>query len=277
MYVFRDPGCIGVIPFFLHEWNGARQITLLGSGISDYLDPVLAPGRERDIVARLQDELVNTSDWEVCDWQDLAFDTPLQLLSGARLHLEKREEVVCTEVKLPTSFEQYWQQLPRHLHRNIRRYGEKARESGVLEFGVATDAQSDVLHALINLHTSRWRTRGEPGMIESNHSAAFLLHIARRFAAQDILRVFTLRYEGAIAAVILGFAYRNVLYGYLTGFDPKYSRFSLPGILLHESLRYCCENGFKAWSFCRGDEPYKTDWGAEAIRRCRLLLCRMPS
>jgi CelD/BcsL family acetyltransferase involved in cellulose biosynthesis len=277
VFVFRDPGCIGVIPCFVHVWGGARQITFLGSGISDYLDPVLAPGRERYIMARLDEELAETSDWDVCEWQDLAFDTPLQLLSREALNFEKREEIVCTEVKLPPSFDEYWQQRPRHLRRNIRRYSQKARQLGPLAFSVATEAQCDALYALIHLHASRWETRGEPGMIESNHSAAFLVDIARRFAAHNMLRIFTLRYHGDIAAVILGFAYRNVLYGYLTGFEPKYSRFSLASILLHESVRYCCENGFVTWSFCRGDEPYKTDWGAEAIRRCRLLLRRMTS
>jgi CelD/BcsL family acetyltransferase involved in cellulose biosynthesis len=276
-FVFRDAGCIGVVPCFLHEWNGARQITLLGSGISDCLDPVLAPGREREILARLGTELAEASDWDLCDWQDLAFDSPLQSLSHAALHVQQRQEVMCTEASLPSSFDQYWRERPRHLHRNIRRYREKARESGSLDFSVATNPQSDALDALIRLHTSRWSTRGEPGMIQANHSAAFLLDIAPVFAAQDMLRVFTLRYQDDIAAVILAFAYRKVLYGYVSGFDPKYSRFSVAGILLHESLRHCCENGFKAWNFCRGDEPYKTDWGAEAIRRCRVVVRKMRS
>ena len=275
VFVFRDPDCIGVVPCFLHEWNGTRQTTLIGSGISDYLDPVVTLGREREIMAYLRVELLKNCDWDVCDWQDLAFETPLQLLSSERLQLEKREEVICTRAMLPPSFEEYWQQRPRHLHRNIRRYREKAQESGALDFSIITDAQSNALHALIDLHNSRWRTRGEPGMIESNHSAAFLLDVARAFAVRDMLRIFALHYEGEIAAVILGFAYRNDLYGYLTGFDPKYSRFSLASILLYESLRHCCENGFEAWNFCRGDEPYKTDWGAEAMHRCRVVIRRI--
>src|SRR4051812_28624700 len=59
---------VAVVPCFLHEWNGRKQMTLMGSGISDYLDPILDHRYEREIVECLSHHLTSSSDWEICDW-----------------------------------------------------------------------------------------------------------------------------------------------------------------------------------------------------------------
>jgi CelD/BcsL family acetyltransferase involved in cellulose biosynthesis len=268
---------VGVLPCFLHQWNGARQLTLMGSGISDYLDPVFVASRSPAILSCLREYLATNSEWDICDWQDLSYNTPLDALKRDVWGLEKREEVVCSEAQLNENFESYWEQRPRHLRRNVRRYRDKATQDASLEFQVTSDADSDLLNALIDLHAARWSTKGEPGMVEANHSAEFLLDVAQCFAAKDMLRIFSLRCRGAVAAVILGFAYRGSLYGYLTGFDPAYRHFSPASILLCEALRDCCRQGLHAWNFCRGEEPYKAEWGAQPIPRCRIVLNRSRS
>jgi CelD/BcsL family acetyltransferase involved in cellulose biosynthesis len=274
VFVFRDAACVGVLPCFLHHWNGAQQLTLVGSGISDYLDPILSPPDQPATLDCLRQHLSLSDEWEVCDWQDLAQNTPFNALSGDMWQLYQREEVPCSEAALSGTFEQYWDTRPRHLRRNVRRYADKARQNGFLEFHVTRDADPELMQALFRLHAARWQRRGESGMVEANHSAEFLLDIARQFATQNMLRVFSLRYQGGIAAVILAFAYQDRIYGYLTGFDPAYRQFSLASVLLFEAVRECYREGFRAWNFCRGNEPYKAEWGAQPVRRCRLILQR---
>jgi CelD/BcsL family acetyltransferase involved in cellulose biosynthesis len=269
---FRDSQLISVVPCFLHEWNGARQLTLIGSGISDYLDPLIAMRQQQKVADCLENELSTLAGWDRCDWQDLAFDTPLAAITADRFDLTKHEEVICSQARLPQTFEDFWHQRPRHLRRNVRRYAEKARQLAPLSFHVSTEAELCLIDSLVNLHTVRWRARGESGMIEANHSAAFLQDVAVRLAERNLLRIFSLRYNGRIAAIILAFVFNGSLYGYLTGSDPACKQLSVASILLHDALRYCCGEGMSAWNFCRGDESYKTDWGAEAIRRCRVLL-----
>lgn len=269
VFVVRRQECVAVLPCFLHDWKGKRQLTLVGSGISDYLDPLLVASERCAILSCIRDELAATHDWDVCDWQDLASDTPLASLTE---NTEKHEEVICRELQFAGTFEDYWLELPRHLRRNVRRYGDKARQQGALEFHVAGSADRSLLHALIHLHGARWSARGEPGMIAANHSQEFLFEVAQRFAAQDMLRIFSLLYDGRTAAIILAFVYGGVVYGYLTGFDPTLKQFSLASVLLAESLRECWRQDLRAWNFCRGDETYKADWRGQAIRRCRLVL-----
>ncbi len=274
--VFYDPELVGVLPCFQHDWNGYRQLTLIGSGISDYLDPPLEAACEATVVASLQQHLSVLAEWDVCDWQDLSQTTPLAALLG-QMDGHTREETPCSEITITGSFEEFWQQRPRHLRRNVRRYRQKAEQNGPLEFQVSSGADPDLLKALVHLHTARWKMRGESGMIEANHSAAFLRDISRQFAADGILKIFSLRFKCQIAAVILTFVYQNKAYGYLTAFDPVHEQFSFGSVLLFEALRHCYQQGIQAWNFLRGDEPYKALWGAHVIPRLRLILTRKRS
>ena len=41
---FREEGrLVGLAPLFIFPWNGRRQVTLIGSGLSDYLDFLFVP------------------------------------------------------------------------------------------------------------------------------------------------------------------------------------------------------------------------------------------
>jgi CelD/BcsL family acetyltransferase involved in cellulose biosynthesis len=271
VFVFRERECVGVLPCFLHQWEGKRQLTLMGSGISDYLDPIFVASEEPAILSCLRQELAATEDWEVCNWQDLAYDTPLASLGEERWTLQRQEEVVCRVIEFEGAFEQYWEERPHHLQRSVR-YGDKALRDGSLEFHVTCCAEESSLQALIRLHSARWRAHGEPGTIAINHSEKLLSDIARRFAQENMLRIFSVCYQGQVAAMILGFVYQQVVHGYLTGFDPAYKQRSLASVLLRESVKDCWRQGVRAWNFGRGDEAYKSEWGAQAMRRCRLVL-----
>ena len=111
-------------------------------------------------------------------------------------------------------------------------------------------------------------------MIQANGSAEFLCDVARKFACRDMLRFFSLRFRDQIAALILAFPYGNTMFGYLSAFDPEHEALGLGRTLLFEAIRYCYQNGYRAWNFLRGDEPYKFWWGAQVIPKCRVRLIR---
>ena len=268
--VFREQGEVAaVIPCFLHEWQGLRQFTLIGSGISDYLDPAIRPQHSSEVVERLRSHLCARSDWDVCNWQDLSFDTPLRDLAS-----ELREDVPCREIRLTGSFEDYWQTCSKDVRRNVKRYSQKAEARGALDFEVLATPEPEAIDALIQLHTARWRRVGEPGMIQANGSAEFIRDVAVKFERCNILRIFCLRVDDRIAGVILSFPYGDSLFSYLSAFDPEYEELGLGRILLYRALKYSFENGFRTWNFLRGDEPYKSWWGAHAIPKCRVIVSR---
>ncbi len=273
--VFRQSEkIVAFIPAFRHVWEARPQITLLGSGISDYLDPPIAPSHSAEVVSALRTHLLEDSDWKILNWQDLSAGTPLTALSAGNLQARATDDTPCSQITLTGEFEDYWSARSKDLRRNLRRYGHRAEQAGEIEFAVTSKAEDALLHELVRLHAERWGQRGETGMIEANHSAAFLRHLARQFERLDMLRFFSLCFKDEVVAVSIGFLYRNVLYSYLSAFDPHYDLLGFGRKLLHDSLRHAWKQRYTAWNFCRGEEAYKFSFGATSIPKCRLMLTR---
>ncbi len=273
--VFQENGAIaGIVPCFLHEWQGARQMTLIGSGISDYLEPAISLELTGEVTNELRCYLESASDWDVCNWQDLSFETPLRKLSSCKLEAKAVEETECRQLHLRGEFAEYWKARPASLRQNVRRGRAKAESMAILRFVVTSEANPELLDGLIRLHGARWQAHGEPGTIAANRSADFLVDIARQFAARDMLRIFALLFDEHIAAVILAFCYANTIFNYVTAFDPEFEHLGVGRTLLFEAIRHSFENGYDAWDFLRGNEAYKSWWGAEAVPKCRLIITR---
>lgn len=269
LLVFRSDGrAMGVLPGFLHTWNGRRQLTLIGSGISDYLDPLFDPAHTAPILDALREHLTRRPDWDVCDWQDLEAESPLCALGPSRA------DTPCTRIRLAGSFEEFLCARPKDLRRNLRRYREKAQPLGTFRFSVDTEAKPELLKALIDLHAARWRVSGQPGMIEVNQAAGFLQQVAGELARTDTLRIFSLCMDDRVAAIILALRNPTTIFSYLSAFDPQYEVFGFGRELLAQAIRYAYEQGYRFWDFLRGDEPYKLSWGAETIPKRRLILSR---
>ncbi|MFL6352437.1 MAG: GNAT family N-acetyltransferase [Bryobacteraceae bacterium] len=277
--VFRENDrLVGIVPCFRHQWNGLRQITLIGSGISDYLEPAIDPQHCPAILDRLQNHLETDLDWDMCDWQDLSGQTTLgRVKSEGRFETTSIPDVPCSEIRLEGTFDEFQNARPKDLKRNLRRYRNKAEALGNLQFEVVKEARPEFMKALIGLHDAKWQSRGEPGMVQANRSAEFLCDVARRFARENMLRIFGLYFEGKVVALILAFPYESTMFGYLSAFDPEHEALGLGRTLLLEAIHYCYQNGYQAWNFLRGDEPYKFWWGAQIIPKCRVRLIRTNS
>lgn len=276
VFVFRSDGeIVALFPCFRHEWEGKRQITLIGSGISDYLEPGMTREHGPAVLELLAEELRRDRNWDVCNWQDLDANTPLSCLrTDHELKLSVEPDMACTETHICADFEQWWDQRPHGLRRNVRRYLEKARSIEEPEFYVSSRAEPEILNALITLHTARWQRHSEPGMIVANRSSRFLREIFDRFACAGMLRLFAVRFQAKIVAVICSFPYRNTLFSYLSAFDPEYESFGFGRLLLYHSMQYAFKEHYRSWNFLRGNEPYKFDWGAKSTPKCRVIINR---
>ena len=255
----------GLVPAFRHEWSGRRQLTLVGSGISDYLEPCLS---KTECIGSLSNALLQDPDWDICDWQDLSAETPLQHVRG--LCVEVQGDVPCTAIPLLGSFDDYWRVRSADLRRNIKRYARKAQAEGPLEFRVSEHVESAALDNLIRLHGKRWQRQGEAGMVEANRSGEFI----REIAGMDWCRVFCVVWKGATVAMTAGFIRGRIVYSYLSAFDPQYEILGFGRYLLYQSLQWAFANGYESWDFLRGDEAYKASWCAVQTQKRRLPITR---
>lgn len=277
LVAWQDASIVGFVPCFRHTWQNARQLTLIGTGITDYLEPFIAEESAEDSISAIGDYLAK-ADYDLCDWQDLSAASPLLKLEQLdQLNVKAVPDTICSEVALTGSFDQYWTSRSSEMRRNVRRYAEKAERFGPLNFQVDHEAGQDAVDALLSLHTARWQSRGESGMVEANHSAGFIRSAAAALAKRGLLRLFTLRWCERVVAAILAVSWSGRLYGYFSAFDPEHEHLGFGRILLSKCIRYAYDTEHTHWNFLRGDEPYKKSWGAQCIPKCRLIISRRPA
>jgi len=255
---------LALLPAFLHEWEGQRQITLLGNGISDRLGPLAVPGHAEAAMPAILEALARrASEWDVCSFEDLPADCG-SMWEHRELIGKTIPYHVCACRRLPDSADALQASLPHGLRRNLRRYLDKMRSAGQVQFRCAAseDEFETYLKALFRLHACRWNQRGEPGML-SGALRSFHRESALRLWRLGKARCFALRLDGAPIAAIYGFSDKQRFWSYQSGFDPAMMEYSPGSLILNFAMEQAIAEGNRIFDFLRGDERYKRDWGTE--------------
>jgi CelD/BcsL family acetyltransferase involved in cellulose biosynthesis len=77
--------------------------------------------------------------------------------------------------------------------------------------------------------------------------------------------VFRIRVGGAVVAVRLGFVAGDCLYLYYSGYDPRYSKYSVMTTVVAESIKYAIAQGLRSVNLSTGSDVSKTRWGPEEV------------
>jgi hypothetical protein len=203
---------------------------------------LIEPGFETEFVSQVQEYLDLMPEWQVVEWTDLAPNHPLFGLESAL----QKPGIPCAEIPFVGGFEEFWSRRGKELRRNLRRYRDRAQQLAPIQFEVYRDGTA----------------------------AAFLKDVAERMSEAGIARFFVLRFGDEVAAIILAFPYKQKIFAYMSAFDPEHAALGLGRTLLYDALQNSYSE-YQAWNFLRGDEPYKTEWGARFQPRARLRLERL--
>ena len=259
---------VGIAAFFVHvrPEDGRRQLTLLGNGITDRLDMLAAPGHAGEVAEAVFGRLAERSAlWDCCDFRDLAEDSPLL---SARMPLAVDDAVtrdeVCPVARLPADPAEVVGALSRKRRYNIRRAARRVRAVGEVSYGSADEeSRRGYLGALVRLHASRWRSRGEPGVLHGEAVRSFQEEATAGLLRRGLLRIDVLMLDGRTIAAHYGLRRGARAFSYVHGFDPDLASFGPSTLLIAHVLEEAARTGAREFDFLRGPEAYKYDWGAE--------------
>jgi CelD/BcsL family acetyltransferase involved in cellulose biosynthesis len=243
---------VGLVPFFLWGYgSGNIRLSLLGSGISDYLDAI------GEVRGNVQTWIGSNSEWDVCDFQDIRPASPL--LAG----LPQAEATVCPVLQLEGSMDAQLARADAKLRRSLRTAENRLRAAGRVEFVRADTSNCEaLLDRLFALHNNRWNERGETGMFSTTALRAFHHQVVRRFSEEGILRLYGLLLNGECIAVQYNFAAKSRVYAYQAGFDPAWGHASPGSVLLAHSIEDAIREDAYEFDFLRHAENFKYAWGA---------------
>lgn len=281
--VRRGGRLAGLAPFFIHRHQTRRipQISLIGSGNSDYLAPPIEPdGGTAAGEAMIRHLFARREKWRVADLQALSPDSPLLIAAqaaGSRLRVLRQD--VCPVLALPKRPEHLLRKLPAKMRCDVRRASRSFEAPDGLPGGVRVQTAQQTtlpafLAALFRLHQSRWAQRHEPGVLERAEVRQFQRDVSERLLKTGVLHLDVLFHSSRPAAAISWMAWRRRAYLYLSGFAPELARQSPGAVLLRGVLERAIAAGLEEADFLRGGEAYKYAWGARDRFIYRIFLSR---
>jgi len=270
--------------------TGGRVLRFLGTGevCSDYLSILTQPGREEEVADALAQWLTEAATgssgsngharnrWDLIeltgvDATEPAVDRLIECMRGRGNAVDRRSGDACWRINLPPTSDEYLAMLSKVRRKKMRRLARNVLDSGRAVLQSAEDPKDlrRGMEILVDLHQRRRRSLGQPGCFSSPQFSSFLHEAAGLFLARNQLRLYWLELEGHPIAAELNLVDGGVAYAYQSGIDPDCLD-EQPGWLTHLAvMRQVIEQGYQAFNFLRGDEPYKAHWRAvprETIR-----------
>jgi CelD/BcsL family acetyltransferase involved in cellulose biosynthesis len=269
------PFCLATAPLY---WFSRLEFMGGGYAGSDYLDLIIRRGYERESVdaiagylkteklsvrlnhlpptsfaARLADELAQDG-WSTTDAADGM--CPVIPLAGH-------------------TFDSYLGTLGSSHRANVRRRLKAMGQQFDMRFERVTSAgeRREMLAALSRFHDRRYSDRGGSTAFSTQEVRAFHDEVTRRAHERAWLRMYVLRLNGEIAAVMYGFFYGGRFFFYQHGYDEKYKANSVGLVLMALTVRAAIEEGAREFDMLWGVEPYKFLWARDSrtLRRVELF------
>jgi CelD/BcsL family acetyltransferase involved in cellulose biosynthesis len=242
--------------------------------VSDQLDALAAPGFEQETLAEISGWLYETrADWDACIFDELG---PGAVLRGVESSHAKRivfEPQSVRPVLVAPCRAALEDVVPCGQAAKLRKARRRVERIGTVEFVRADRGDfGGALQSLFNLHTKRWGSLRQPGVLDDPRIRDLHREMAAVFAARGALRLYVLRLAGRCAAVVYGFRERGRVHLYLQGFDPELERASPGTLIVGAIIEDALAEGVSEIDFLRGAERYKYDWGATDETNDRLTL-----
>lgn len=257
-----------------------RRALFLADGTfdSDYLEPPLVPGLERDFARLLVDGEVDGIEALVL----AGMPEGSRVLAALRAELAarglpRRELVVpCLAAPLAGSFEAYLATLKPRMRTKVRGAARDAEARGArLEWCRAPQELDAHLAELYRLHELRWRAEGRAGSFADPRRRAFTHAFSTTALARGTLRLARLVEGDLPVAVQLGVVHGPRYYQIQEGFDPAREDQRVGVALRALAIRALIAEGVRAYDFMAGDSTHKRDWGG-APRPCVTIAFPLP-
>ena len=271
----RDEGRLVAVAPLLRE---GTRLSLIGDhNICDYMDFVMAQGREKDALSALLDALEG-EDWTELELRGLAAGSPtlalLPSLAGDRgLEVRVERETVCPQLDLPSTWEDYLAQLGKKNRHELKRKMRRLLNTAVSVRLLALRTPSEVdegMGAFLQLMTLKC----DKAHFMTPQMERFFRRAATALAEEGLVALYMLEMDGRRVASALCFEDENEVLLYNSGYDPEFSYLSIGLISKALLLRNAIERGRRRLDFLRGNEPYKYDLGGRDVEVHRCLIRR---
>ncbi len=264
---------MGLAPLLIYPRGNDRVLAFMGGAVSDYLDLLVDPECEREVVSTIMTVLTGLPDWTTLDLTDLPSQSSLlrTALAGiAAVHAN------CSALHLPNTKEELLQLLSKRQRANLRNARSRIERAGRAQLELATaETLPEFLDDLFCLHASRWARAGQPGVLADTGVKEFHRLAAPGLLARNVLRIYRLRLRQRTIAIVYTLFEHGTVFCYLQGYDPEFAHLSPGTHLMFLVIEEAVRANMRKFDFLRGNEAYKQHWRAQAEVTHRIQLPRV--
>jgi len=279
---------VGLAPLYrsrvtAYGLGSLRRLGFIGdaSGDSEYLDFIIEPGREADVLRAFLDYIeADQAGWDVAELRLLPKGSPnyelLRQLAAERGYLREADDVPCSSLELPDDWEGYLKMLQPRFRTKVRSLLRRlpSEQGAMFDQCTSPDELPERLASLFELHQRRWRSEGKPGSFASEARRRFYAEMAEAFLRRGWLRFYSLRLGERFAAHEFSFERLGRVYYLQQGFDTGCGKLSVGVALKAHVIRESIARGARQYDFLGGIAAHKEKWGARPAWCAHLTLAR---
>jgi CelD/BcsL family acetyltransferase involved in cellulose biosynthesis len=244
-------------------------VSIIGSDdVSDYLDFIIAEGKEQDFFTAIADYLkekgitgLNLESLRP-DSRILNGVTDAALISGCEVTFKPAD--VSLEMKLPDTWDEYMMTLNTKQRHEVRRKLRRLEEAGSVEYRSLGDPGEvrESLDIFLKMFTE---SRDDKADYLTEKREKFFRSMTEAMTDAGLLRLGILDIESVPAAIIMYFDYNDNIYLYNSGYESAYNSLSVGLLSKMMCIRESIEAGKKVFDFLKGDEVYKYRLGGTEV------------
>jgi CelD/BcsL family acetyltransferase involved in cellulose biosynthesis len=267
--------CVAIVPLILTRRAvgpvNIGTLDLLGAdpAITEIRTSLFEPSYETRAVWAIRRKLAEVGAVDWLDWGVVSDSHALALSSHADLKIQRPQ--LDYVLDLPSSWDEFHSNLKRNIRESIRHcYNSLKRDGLTCELRIAREPPEvkDALERFFTLHAMRADLFGT--IAHRNHfakpqSRLFLQEVCAKLSARGMMRVFQLVIRGEVVALRIGFVIGDSLYLYYSGFDARWSKYSVMTTTVVEAVKYAIGQRLTTINLSPSRDIAKTRWGPREI------------
>jgi len=256
---------IGIAPLLVRE----GRASLIGStDVCDYLDFVVAPGRERDFFNVLLDDLrekgINQLDLRPLRPDSTVLTYLVSIAQNRGYEVLCYPEDVSLELDLPSTWDEYLAILTAKQRHEVRRKLRRLAEAGKAYYHFVEDsvAVHDAMDVFLKMFTD---SRTDKAVFLTAQMESFFRSLVANMAEAGLLRLGILELDTLPTAMVMCFDYNDCMYLYNSAYSPQYNSLSVGLLCKVLCIKESIQEGKKRFDFLKGGETYKYHLGGGEV------------
>ena len=263
--VWQGNEILGVAPLMLR----GKTAAFIGSiDVCDYLDFIVAPGREGEfftaLLADLKQEGIDHLDLKPVYPDSVVVNELIPLVRKWQYDAQCTREDVSLEVDLPPTWDEYLALLVTKQRHEVKRKLRRLEEAGKVGYRSVEDRSSarDMMDTFLSLFTE---SREEKAAFLTAQRESYFRSLTDAMADAGLLRLGILGLDTLPVAMVMTFDYHDCVYLYNSGYNPRYRSLSVGLLSKVLCIKDSIERGRKKFDFLKGGEAYKYNIGGTEI------------